>query len=92
MSIQDDPQHKQLVSRMARLQAHRAQVAKAREAAQGRAKEQLDTLPHAVQTATDHLRQGKGGVLTHRYLKARLVERARLEGAAYGGTRGTDDD
>jgi hypothetical protein len=86
----DDPDRQHLVRRMARLIAVREQVKKAREAARERAKEQLDTMPQAIGAATDHLRQGKGGILTQRYLKTRLTERARLEGAAYGGTGGEE--
>lgn len=89
---EDDPQRRQLIRRMARLTAHRERIAKARDQVKGRAREQLDTMPQAVETATDHLRAGKGGILTHRYLKARLTERARLEGAAFGGNRDRGDD
>lgn len=84
---EDDPQRRQLVRRLATLAAHREQIAKAREQARGRAQEQLDTMPQAIETATDHLRADKGGILTHRYLRSRLVERARLQGAAFGGDR-----
>jgi hypothetical protein len=69
---------KNLQKAMARLAAHRKQLHTARGQLKGRAAEQLDTMPHAIQTANDYVAKEKGGVLTYRYLKTRITEGARL--------------
>jgi hypothetical protein len=80
MSLKQD--RRDLVRRMARLTANREQLGKVRDSLHGRATEQLDTMPHAIKTAADHVARRKGGVLAYRYMRARLTEAARLRALA----------
>jgi len=74
----DDPDRSRLVHQLAQLRAHRERIADARKAAQHRAREQLDSNLRAKSVANDYVRAGRGGVMTHRYLRTRLTEDARL--------------
>lgn len=67
---------------MAKLVAQREHLDGVRGKAQDRASQQLDTMPHAIKTASDHVARGKGGILAHRYLKKQLVQDQRLRAIA----------
>jgi hypothetical protein len=70
-----------LVRRLARLNAHREQIAKARQELIDRAGAQLDHAQEAHQTASDHLARSPNP-FTARYVKARAADCATLRGIA----------
>lgn len=86
--MKQPPDHGKLVRAMAVLEAHRQAFRDHRRHLQDRARDQLDSMGHPLAVAEDFTRAGAGGVLAHRYHRARLVERHRLtaiaEGDGYG--------
>lgn len=68
---------------MARLKSSRNAVDHARARLKDRAREQLDSMPDAVEQCESHVRAGRAGVLGHRLHRTLLTEQQRLEGVVH---------
>ncbi len=71
--------HEGLVSRVAKMGAHKHTLREAREQLIGRAREQLDSMGPAIATLEHAVDAGKGGIFTQRRLRTMLKERERLQ-------------
>ena len=76
MALKDD--HAKLKAHMARLEAHKRQVASARRKLGARAVEQHDSMPQVLDAWSKEVDEGRGGILAHRRLRTALTERQRL--------------
>ena len=68
-----------LVSRIAKMGAHRQGVQGARDQLIARAKEQLDTMGPAIAAIEHAVDAGQGGILAQRRLRTLIKERDRLQ-------------
>jgi hypothetical protein len=67
-----------LTRKLAELEAERQQGHATKKKLADRAKAQWDTMPKAIETVEKAAHPGRGGILTHRYLKTLHTERARI--------------
>lgn len=79
-----------LIERLSRLAAWGDKIDSLRTQFRQHASDALEDNAHATRTASDALARGKGGVLTHRFLKTKQVEGYRLR--ALAGRPEDDDD
>ncbi len=80
MKAEHEKHHRDLVTAMAKLEASRRELKRTREEAVGRAEEQLDSMPRAIDVMERaQLADKAGGIMGHRALSTLHTERDRLQ-------------